>query len=141
MGELIEEAEGALWRRADLEKLRERVEGPFDRVVVAVDPPASSGPNADACGIIAAAARGEGFARELVLLADSTVQGAAPSRAMMFSMARTLLRLRPTENGRSFRRLAANWLSPVCMSCATFCAASKVRRTPCVIRTQSGRAS
>jgi len=78
LGELIEEAEGALWRRAEIEDLRQRPEGPFDRIVVAVDPPASVGPDADACGIIAAAARGEGFAREAVVLADASLQGAAP---------------------------------------------------------------
>lgn len=78
MGELLEDVEGALWRRADIDALRERVDGPFDRIVVAVDPPASSGPKADACGIIAAAARGEGLAREAVVLADASVQGVAP---------------------------------------------------------------
>ncbi|MEZ5957914.1 MAG: terminase family protein [Hyphomonadaceae bacterium] len=78
LGELIEEPQGALWRRAELERLRERSEGPFDRIVVAVDPPASIGVDADACGIIAAAARGEGLAREAVVLADATVQGATP---------------------------------------------------------------
>lgn len=78
MGEMIEEVEGALWRRGDLEELRQRVDGPFDRIVVAVDPPASSGRNADACGIVAAAARGEGFAREAVVLADASVQGLSP---------------------------------------------------------------
>jgi phage terminase large subunit-like protein len=77
-GELIDEPEGALWRRSAVEALRERAEGPFDRIVVAVDPPANVGPDADACGIIAAAARGEGLAREAVVLADASVQGAAP---------------------------------------------------------------
>lgn len=78
LGQLIEEPEGALWRRAELERLRERSEGPFDRIVVAVDPPVSVGPDADVCGIIAAAARGDGLAREAVVLADASVQGAAP---------------------------------------------------------------
>jgi len=78
LGELIEEVEGAMWRRSDIEALRTRDDGPFDRIVVAVDPPASIGPNADACGIVAAAARGEGLAREAVVLADASVQGAAP---------------------------------------------------------------
>ena len=78
LGELIEEPEGALWRRSEIEAVRERCDGPFDRIVVAVDPPASIGPNADACGIIAAAARGEGLAREAMVLADASVQGAAP---------------------------------------------------------------
>ena len=77
-GELIDEPEGALWRRSDIEAMRERAEGPFDRIVVAVDPPASVGPDADACGIIAAGARGEGMTREAHVLADASVQGAAP---------------------------------------------------------------
>lgn len=78
MGELIEDVEGALWRRGDIEALRERQAEPFDRVVVAVDPPASSGANADACGIIAAGASGEGAARTAVVLADASLQGAQP---------------------------------------------------------------
>lgn len=78
LGELIEDLEGALWRRADIEAARERVAGPFDRVVVAVDPPASSGPRSDACGIIAAGAWGEGHARQAVILADASVQGVQP---------------------------------------------------------------
>lgn len=78
LGELIEEPDGALWARAGLEALRQRPDGPYDRVVVAVDPPASVGPDADACGIVAAAARGEGLAREAIVLADASVQGAPP---------------------------------------------------------------
>lgn len=78
LGEVIEEPEGALWTRAQLEALRQRPEGSYDRIVVAVDPPASIGPDADACGIIAAAVRGEGFAREAMVLADASVRGAAP---------------------------------------------------------------
>jgi phage terminase large subunit-like protein len=78
MGEMIEDVEGALWRRAELETLRERVGAPLDRIVVAVDPPASSGKNADTCGIIAAGAHGEGRARQAVVLADGSLQGAPP---------------------------------------------------------------
>jgi len=78
LGELIEDMEGALWRRADLEALRERPAGPFDRIVVAVDPPASTGPGAAACGIVAAAAWGEDRQRQAVVLADASVQGAQP---------------------------------------------------------------
>ena len=78
MGEMVEDAEGALWRRADLERLREPVGEPLDRVVVAVDPPASSGPSADACGIVAAGAYGESGARCAVVLADASLQGAQP---------------------------------------------------------------
>ncbi len=78
LGELIEDAEGALWKRADLEALRSREHGAFDRVVVAVDPPSSLGADADACGIIAAGAWGEGAMRQAMILGDASVQGAAP---------------------------------------------------------------
>lgn len=78
LGELVEDLEGALWRRADLERLHVKPDAPFERVVVAVDPPTSVGPKADRCGIIAAATMGEGEARRAVVLADASVQGAAP---------------------------------------------------------------
>jgi phage terminase large subunit-like protein len=78
LGELIEDLEGALWTRAALEAIRRCDSGPFDRVVVAVDPPAGIGANADACGIIGAGARGEGFSRTAAVLADASVQGAPP---------------------------------------------------------------
>ncbi|MGE0741075.1 MAG: DNA-packaging protein [Hyphomonadaceae bacterium] len=78
-GELIEDVEGALWKRADLETLRTREHGEFDRIIVAVDPPAAIGAKADACGIIAAAGWGEGWRRCAMVLADASLQGAAPS--------------------------------------------------------------
>lgn len=83
LGELIEDAEGALWSRAQLDTLRfapgQDVPS-LDRIVVAVDPPASIGPAADACGIIAAGAYGEGLSRRAVVLADHSVQGLGPQQ-------------------------------------------------------------
>jgi len=78
LGELIEDFAGALWRRIDLERLRAPPDAPLERIVVAVDPPTSVGPSADRCGIVAAATMGEGAARRAVVLADASVQGAAP---------------------------------------------------------------
>lgn len=78
LGELIEDLEGALWTRTQLEGLRTSETRAFDRVVVAVDPPASVGPDADACGIIAAGVYGEGHQRRAVILADASVRGVAP---------------------------------------------------------------
>ena len=49
--------------------------GEIRRIVVAVDPPASSRKTSDACGIVAAGLDGEGKA---VVLADATVKGAKP---------------------------------------------------------------
>lgn len=74
-GELIETVEGALWTRRMLESARVNIPPPLEKVVVSVDPPASSDPNADACGIIAVGTSG----RQAYVLADETVQGVSPA--------------------------------------------------------------
>ncbi|MES1199394.1 MAG: terminase family protein [Pseudomonadota bacterium] len=78
-GDLVEDLPGALWKRSELEAARGEPPERFDRIVVAVDPPTSIGPDADACGIIAAGAIGEGHRRRATVLADASVQGAAPA--------------------------------------------------------------
>jgi len=53
-GEMVEDRPDALWTRDAIERLRVERAPPLARIVVAVDPPASSGREADACGIVAA---------------------------------------------------------------------------------------
>ena len=76
-GELIEDVPGALWTRAMIEDCREipgcSVES--RRVVVAVDPPASSG--GDACGIVVVALGFDGIAR---VRHDGSLQKPSPER-------------------------------------------------------------
>ena len=74
-GEMIEEAEGALWTRDRLEQCRVAhvPGGVLSRVVVAVDPPASAG--GDACGIVVAGTGGDGRA---YVIADASVRGLSP---------------------------------------------------------------
>src|SRR5690606_2588289 len=69
-GELVEERADALWSRAMIEAARIDATPPLERVVVAVDPPASSGRRADACGIVAA---GCDAARTIYVLEDATL--------------------------------------------------------------------
>ena len=73
-GELIADVEGSLWPRETIERCRCDLPARFDRVVVGVDPPASSGPNADACGIVVCARAGEKY----YVLADESVAGLSP---------------------------------------------------------------
>ena len=73
-GELIEDREDALWTRAMLEGVAGAC-GALRRIVVAVDPPASSRRTSDACGIIVAGLDAEGRA---VVLRDATVSAAKP---------------------------------------------------------------
>ncbi len=53
-GEIIEERADALWTRHLIESGRVTEAPPLQRIVVAVDPPASSAKGADACGLVAA---------------------------------------------------------------------------------------
>lgn len=70
-GELIEDLPDALWNRDMFRRFRG---GELGRVVVAVDPPVTGGPKADACGIVVAGQAGEGAA----VLADYTASGLHP---------------------------------------------------------------
>ena len=74
-GEIIEDVEGALWTRGLIESCRVRVRPTLSRVVVGVDPPASSGSSADACGIVVAALGHDGRG---YVIADASVQGLSP---------------------------------------------------------------
>ncbi len=69
---VIVEGEGALWTAAQLADCRGATPPHFDRVVVAVDPPASA--TGDACGIVVAGRLGE----RAFVLADRTVSGLSP---------------------------------------------------------------
>jgi len=75
-GEIIEDRADSLWRRDAIEGARVNSPPPLSRIVVAVDPPVTSGARADACGIIAA---GRGEDGRAYVLADATVQGARPT--------------------------------------------------------------
>ena len=74
-GEIVEERADALWRRAQIEACRVEAAPALTRIVVAVDPPASSRHGADACGIVAA---GKGEDGLVYVLADESVSGASP---------------------------------------------------------------
>ena len=71
-GVVTEAAEGSLWRAADLARCRGARPPVFERVVVAVDPPAGS--TGDACGIVVAGlVDGRAY-----VLADRTASGLSP---------------------------------------------------------------
>ncbi|QIB36312.1 DNA-packaging protein [Ancylobacter pratisalsi] len=76
-GELVEDRPDALWTREGLESGRLAAPPPLIRIVIAVDPPASSRKQADACGIVAAGIDREGVVH---VLADESAQGLTPSR-------------------------------------------------------------
>jgi phage terminase large subunit-like protein len=79
-GELMFDVEGALWTMASLEAARVPREVEVDRVVVAVDPPVSSGSDADECGIVVVGAATKGPPQDWVgvVLEDGSLSGASP---------------------------------------------------------------
>ena len=74
-GEMLAEADGALWTRALLEECRGASDEELTRVLVGVDPPASE--RGDACGIIVCGVGASGIAQ---VLADCSVEKATPER-------------------------------------------------------------
>ncbi len=76
-GDIIDDVPGALWNRAQLDETRVRTAPDLIRIVVAVDPPASSGPGADECGIVVAGVDRSGHA---YVLADASSQGETPAQ-------------------------------------------------------------
>ena len=79
LGELIEDLQGALWNWSMIEAARISLAPDLDRVVVAVDPPAGSGSDADECGIIVAGAARQSDGVTGYVLADWSVSGLSPS--------------------------------------------------------------
>ncbi len=76
-GELISDRPDSLWHRDLIESCRvEAAPEHLLRIVVAIDPPATSNARSDACGIIAAGVDGEGTA---YILADRSRRRARPS--------------------------------------------------------------
>ena len=74
---MLLDAPGALWTRERIEAaLADKTEKPkLGRIVVAVDPPATSGENADECGMIVAGLAPD---RRVYILADLSRQGETP---------------------------------------------------------------
>jgi phage terminase large subunit-like protein len=83
-GEIIEDRPDALWTRAVIEAARIDKPPPLVRIVVGIDPPASSREGADACGIVAAGRDDNGC---VYVLEDATAQGLAPDAWAMRAIA------------------------------------------------------
>ena len=79
-GELVREREGALWSRGMIEAGRCPAPQSLSRIVVAVDPPVSTGAGADCCGIVVAGVLAVGPVKDwrVWVLADRSVQGLSP---------------------------------------------------------------
>ncbi len=80
-GELLFNFEGGMWTPLMLDTGRKPAPEDLDRIVVAVDPPVTSGKSADECGIVVAGVRNSGAPQtwEAYVLADGSLSGATPN--------------------------------------------------------------
>lgn len=83
-GEIVEDRVGALWTRSSIEGARCALPERLRRIVVAVDPPATSHARADCCGIVAAGIDESGT---VFVLADETRAAAKPSEWALAAIA------------------------------------------------------
>ena len=81
-GEFVNDHDGALWTRAMLDAARGRPPIVPDRIVVAVDPPATGGERADECGIVVAGVEMKGAPQgwRAEVIADASVAGLSPQQ-------------------------------------------------------------
>jgi len=77
-GEFIEDLDGALWTRAMLEAAFTQERPECSKIILAIDPPVTSGERSDACGLIVAGLSGAGRTAKTYILHDGTVQGRSP---------------------------------------------------------------
>lgn len=76
-GEILEDKPGALWTLRKIEEHRAEEVPDLARIVVAIDPPVTSGEDADECGIIGA---GRGRNGHGYVLADASERGLSPKQ-------------------------------------------------------------
>jgi phage terminase large subunit-like protein len=79
-GEILEDRPGALWTYANIDE--HRINDPeqvpkLERTIVAIDPPVTSGEDADECGIVAA---GRGPHSHAYVLGDASERGLSPKQ-------------------------------------------------------------
>ncbi|MCS6625781.1 terminase family protein [Roseibacterium beibuensis] len=80
-GELLDDVEGALWQRAQIDRSRTGVYPEGMRVIVAVDPPVTGHDASDACGIVVVGIVEQGPVRDwrAVVLEDCSLRSVSPT--------------------------------------------------------------
>lgn len=78
---ILDDVQGALWSHENFERNRSRA-GNLNRIVVAVDPPATSGENADECGIVVCGVAGDvrNQTSKGYVLEDASIAMASPKQ-------------------------------------------------------------
>jgi len=78
-GVLIDDPPGALWTRSQIEAACVNTLPELERIIIAIDPPATGKPTADECGLVVAGSTGQGIQARAYILADLSFGPAMPS--------------------------------------------------------------
>lgn len=77
-GEIVRDHPGAIFNRADIDDARVTQAPRLERILVALDPPATSGETADRCGLVVVGRYGDGRDAQAYVLCDASLPRAAP---------------------------------------------------------------
>lgn len=144
-GDVLRDTPGALWTRDMIERARAPRAPKLEHIIVAIDPPVTSGPNADRCGLIVAGRTGRAATDKAYILHDGTVEGESPegwARA-----AATLARqwdaayiLAEVNQGGEMVRTVINAVDPGIVVKSVFASRSKkARAEPVALLYEQGR--
>lgn len=144
-GELLEDFEGSLFTRTMLEAALCREGPPLDKIIVAIDPPVTTGDGADSCGMIVAGRAGEGMSARAYILADVTIQGLSPEGWARRAVAQAQVSgadyiLAEVNQGGDMVRTIINAIDPSMPVRAAYAKRSKVARAePVAMLYEQGR--
>lgn len=79
-GVIVRDHAGAIFHRADIDRARVKAAPEMDRILICVDPPATSGPKADRCGIIVVGRSTCDDIKSAYILQDATLSQARPDQ-------------------------------------------------------------
>jgi phage terminase large subunit-like protein len=78
-GEIVRDHPGAIFSRVDIDAGRVIAAPKLDRILIALDPPATSGESSDSCGLVVVGRSGERRDASAYVLRDASLSRAAPA--------------------------------------------------------------
>lgn len=79
-GEIVRDHPDAVFQRSNIDAGRVTEAPTLDRILVAIDPPTTSGPQSDGCGIIVVGRSGQGRSAHAYILFDGSLDRASPAQ-------------------------------------------------------------
>ena len=144
-GDLLRDIPGALWTQNMIERAHCPRAPKLSQIIVAIDPPVTSGPNSDRCGLIVAGRTGPQATDCAYILHDGTLSGASPERwaseaARLTRLWEASYILAEVNQGGEMVRTVINSIDPSIAVKSVFASRSKrARAEPVALLYEQGR--